>query len=64
MKKIVYDIGDVVKLQVWLEGTRIGIILDRHINGIEPVTYKVFIQTFAAPRWVETYHIIEKIEDE
>lgn len=62
MKKIVYDIGDVVKIID--QETKIGIILDRDINGIEPVTYKVFIQTYKAPTWVDNYRIIEKIEDE
>ena len=55
MKKYVYDIGDLVVTKT----NQIAIIIDREINGTEPILYWVLIQTYNVPQWLHECMIKE-----
>jgi hypothetical protein len=59
MKKSVYDIGDWVFVKYNKEPTpsEVGVIVDVEIDGIEPVLYRILLQTHHIPLWVHEEHV-------
>ena len=62
MKKYIYDIGDIVLVNVEYPLQKIGIIIDSDIDGVEPPLYRVLMQNSGAPVWVHASNIKNSIE--
>lgn len=62
MKKSVYDIGDWVFVRYSQTLSAIGVVIDVHIDGVEPPLYRILIQSHHEPAWLHASSIKEALD--